>query len=438
MGDSNPIWPYVPTFAKLALALSLGLFVGLERERRGKEAGLRTFGFSAVLGSVGGLLGEPYSVLAIIFVILLALILNVHSMRTNQGTELTTAAALVLVVFAGLLTGMGHRFVPSALAVVTAALLAWKEPLAGFGKGLTETEVRSAILLAILAFVVYPALPEGPIDRWGLVDPRAAWMTVMLIAAIGFVNYVLLKMYGARGFELTGFLGGLVNSTVTVTELAQRDRESHGELGRIAHRGVVLATTAMIVRNAVILAILSPVAIISSILPFFLMIGVNVVSFLRSPSAGLDAPKLKLESPFAIKAAFRFGVIFLALQLGGTFAERLLGKGGFYLVSVVGGLVSSASAVASAAILCSRHQLSPEIAATGAVVASIASAIVNLPLVSRVSHDAQLTRRLAIPIGAVAVFGVLGIVVQRTLDVHFDLEVALSEVIRKALATPND
>ena len=89
---------------------------------------------------------------------------------------------------------------------------------------LTESELRSAILLAMLAFVAYPVLPPGSIDPWGLVEPRAAWITVLLIAGLGFTNYILLKLYGERGIEFTGFLGGLVNSTVTVTELTQRAR----------------------------------------------------------------------------------------------------------------------------------------------------------------------------------------------------------------------
>ncbi|MBV9581546.1 MAG: MgtC/SapB family protein, partial [Chloroflexi bacterium] len=38
--------------------MALGLFIGLERERRGKEAGVRTFGFAALMGGLGGLLGE--------------------------------------------------------------------------------------------------------------------------------------------------------------------------------------------------------------------------------------------------------------------------------------------------------------------------------------------------------------------------------------------
>jgi uncharacterized membrane protein (DUF4010 family) len=124
-------------------------------------------------------------------------------------------------------------------------------------------ELRAAILLAILAFVVYPRLPTTAIDPWGLVQPRAAWVAVILIAAIGFGNYVLLKAFGTKGVQITGFLGGLVNSTVPVTELAVRERESDGSLQDEAYRGVLLATCAMAVRNAVLLGIVATAALCS-------------------------------------------------------------------------------------------------------------------------------------------------------------------------------
>jgi uncharacterized membrane protein (DUF4010 family) len=135
-----------------------------------------------------------------------------------------------------------------------------------------------------------------------------------------------------------------------------------------------------------------------------------------------------------VKSAFKFGLIFLALQITGTIAGRLLGGTGFYLVSIVGGTVSSASAVASAAILCARHELTPQVAATGAVLASIASAAIHLPLVARVSNDPKLTRRLAIPIGGVVIAGLFGIALQRALGRHFQLEEAAPELLRRALA----
>ncbi len=108
---------------------------------------------------------------------------------------------------------------------------------------MSEAELRSAILLAILAFVLYPILPARSVDPWGLVAPRPAWVTVILIAALGFANYVLLKLYRARAVELPGFRGGLVNSTVTVAELATRARQAAGGLSGAVFRGVVLATT---------------------------------------------------------------------------------------------------------------------------------------------------------------------------------------------------
>ncbi|MDB5817901.1 MAG: magnesium transporter accessory protein, partial [Rhizobacter sp.] len=54
-------WPYVDILLRLALSLVLGLLIGLERERRGKEAGLRTFGFICLLGGLGGALGTQFA-----------------------------------------------------------------------------------------------------------------------------------------------------------------------------------------------------------------------------------------------------------------------------------------------------------------------------------------------------------------------------------------
>lgn len=424
-----PSWPYLPTLARIGLAIAIGLFIGIERERRQKEAGLRTFAFTAMLGAVGGMLGESFALLALALVGVLVIFLNVETIRTGEGAEITTSAALFVTGFAGLLAGLGHTFTPTALGIATAALLAWKEPLAGFSHGLTESELRSAILLAILAFVAYPVLPTGSIDPWGLIEPRPAWVTVLLIAGLGFANYVLLKLYGAQGIELTGFLGGLVNSTVTVTELTQRARAAGGRLSDVTYRGVVLATGAMLIRNAVILGLLAPAALLGSAVSLALMIGgaaFAVVTHGRSSTAGttLDGregltgqpahePLLPaLESPFSLTAALKFGIIFLVLQIGGTFAQRGLGHWGFYAVSVIGGIVSSASAVASAANLAAAGTLPPQVAGIGAVWASAASALVNLPLVARLAKDRVLTWKLTWVLGGIVVLGALGAIVQ--------------------------
>ena len=108
-------WPYLPTLARLGLALAIGLFIGIERERRHKEAGLRTFAFASALGAIGGLLGESYSLLALGLVGVLVVFLNVETIRTAEGAEITTSAALLVTAFTGVLAGLGHTFTPSAI-----------------------------------------------------------------------------------------------------------------------------------------------------------------------------------------------------------------------------------------------------------------------------------------------------------------------------------
>jgi uncharacterized membrane protein (DUF4010 family) len=409
----NADWPYLQILVRLALALALGLLIGIERERRAKEAGLRTFGFVCLLGALGGALGNPFALMTLALVGVLTVLLNLQTLRAGQGTELTTSAAMMVTCMAGILCGQGHTFSPSGVMVIATALLAWKERLAGFSAGLTESELRSALLLAILAIVIYPALPAGPIGPGGLIEPRAAWITVILISGIGFVNYILWKLYGARGTELSGLLGGLVNSNFTVIELASHVRDAPSGYILTAYRGIMLATTAMVARNATLLLILAPAALLRSIPAFALMLVTGAVLVLvsyrhRSEPAPQDAGGLKLELPFSLVRALRFGFVFLLLHVAGSLTQREFGAVGFYVVSVVGGLMSSASAVAAAATLASRGTIAPDVAGTGAVLASFTSLAFSLSFVLRAGRR-DLTSKLVGATLCIALAGLVGV-----------------------------
>ena len=406
-------WPYFDILVRLALALALGLLIGLERERRRKEAGLRTFGFICLLGAMGGAVGGSYGPVILVLVTVLAIILNVMSLRANQGAELTTSAAMLVTCMAGILCGMGHTIAPAAVMVLATALLAWKERLAGFSMGLTEGELRSSLLLAILAIVIYPALPRGSIGPWNLIEPRAAWVTVMLIAGIGFVNYILWKIYGTRGTEIAGFLGGLVNSNFTVIELSGRVRDGATHFVGTAYRGILLATTAMLLRNGTLLLILAPITLVHAFAPFALMLAVSAAMVLLSYQRRPDLPheeatNIKLELPFSMPVAIKYGFLFLLLHVLGSLMQRHFGDAGFYAVSLLGGFMSSASAVAAAAALASQGNLTPHVAGTGAVIASFTSIAFSLSFVLR-TRDGRLIGRLGVAMVLIAAAGLLGV-----------------------------
>lgn len=406
-------WPYNQILMRLALGLALGLLIGLERERRRKEAGLRTFGFIGLLGTMGGALGPAYGLAALALAGLLALILNWSSLRAGQGTELTTSAAMLVTAMAGVLCGQGHTLTPAAVMVIATALLAWKERLAGFSMGVSESEVRSALLLAILAIVIYPALPEGRVGPWQLIEPRAAWVTVILIAGIGFFNYVLWKLYGTRGTELSGFFGGLVNSNITVIELAARAHDVGAAFAGTAYRGILLATTAMLARNGTLLLLLAPATLAGAGVPMLLMLGCGAALVAASLArhrrgSGEAAADIRMELPFSLSQALKYGAIFLLLNVLGAITQRQFGDAGFYVVSVLGGVLSSASAVAAAATLAAQGGVDALTAGTGAVLASFTSMAFSLALVLR-ARNARLLRRLALSTAAIALAGVLGL-----------------------------
>src|ERR1700757_1386273 len=406
-------WAFLPTLVRLALALGTGAFVGLEREHRGK-AGARTFTFASLIGCLGGLLGNSYALLAITVIGLFVCFLNFREWKLHQSLLLTTSAALIIVGFCGVLCGKGHTFTPVATAVITAALLAWKQPITGFATGLSAIELRSAVFFAILSFIVYPVLPAHPVGPYGLIQPQETWATVLLIAALGFVNYVLWKIYGPRSIDITSFLGGLVNSTAAVAELSSRGREVGEGFVKLAYRGVVLATGAILLRNSLILAILAAQAFTYSLIPMLIMLATTTILLrfgagVATSTTSEPPPDLKLEQPFSLKVALKFGVVFLVLSVAGVLAQRSLGVFGFYAVSIAGGLLSSASSVAAAGTAAAHHQVSFRVAANGAVLASLTSVLINIPLVARGGGQPRLTKILARALLIVIAFGVFGV-----------------------------
>jgi uncharacterized membrane protein (DUF4010 family) len=94
------------------------------------------------------------------------------------------------------------------------------------------------------------------------------------------------------------------------------------------------------------------------------------------------------------------------IQVVSTLGERHLGKFGFLGISVLGGLVSSASTTAAAANMVAHGQLQAGLAGTGVVLASLASALVNLPIIQRRAKNPALFRSLATFTIALAILGI--------------------------------
>jgi uncharacterized membrane protein (DUF4010 family) len=394
---ANQPFPPMEMAIKAALALGLGMLVGLEREWSNKDIGVRTFAMTALLGLLGTLLGPQMLLISGFVVLILIVFANLRGLQVTGKLEATTSVALAIIFLLGVLIGQGHLFTPVAYSIVVAMLLALKLPLRAFAGGLSSQEMRSALLLALLGFVIWPLLPDRFIDGWQLIQPREDWITVVVIACLGFLNYVLLRVYGSKGIYLTAVLGGLVNSTATAAELVST--LSGLDLAELTVPVILLTSVSMFFRNLLILAIFAHKAIRTAAWPLISMaiIAGYWVYRDRHKAAGFERDvTLNLGSPVSLKKVSTFALLFLVLQVVATLGQRLIGSSGFLIVSVLGGLFSSASTTAAAANMAMHGKVTSVQAGIAVVLTSVASTLVNLPIVSRQPKARPAMRQLVL------------------------------------------
>jgi len=372
--------------ARVVAATALGLFVGLEREWSRKSAGVRTFALIAMLGAVFTVLsgtvpgGSLLVVAGAALVVLQGAALAVRGLLNDEdGLALTTSTSMLVAYGVGVLVAGDYYLAGVIVAVLSAVLLVFKRELHSLALGLDRSELRSVAEFAILAFVVLPLLPAGPVET-GLgveVDPRVVWAMVVFVAGIGIVNYVVVANYGGRGIAVTGFVGGLASSTAVVGTMVDHVRQDP-DASSYALAGVLLANAAMALRN---LAIVAPFALSTEFLlraaaPLgAVVVGGVVVAAVVADWSG--ETELDLESPFSMRNALGFGAVFLGVVVLTAVASAHLGGAGFVVAAALSGLVSSAGAAGSGALLYQRGAVSSEVAVAGILAATAVSIAVK-------------------------------------------------------------
>ena len=369
----------------LILAALLGLFLGLEREWSDIDAGMRTFSLTGLAGGVFTLVAretgiESALLLGGLFVLVQAASLSFAAFHTEESLHLTTSASLLVAYGVGALVVSEFVLAGVTVAVVSSLLLVLKRELHDFAGTLSRDELRSASEFAILAFVVFPLLPAGDITVQNVtLEPRIAWLMVVTVAGIGFVNYVVVRTYGGIGVVVTGFFGGLASSTAVVGSTLDHVRR-RPELESFAVAAVLLADAAMAVRNLVItLAFSFPSPLLAAVVPLgaFVVGAVAVALWTANREEVVD---LDLESPFSLRNALGFGAVFLLILAAGTVAQTAFGTAGLYASSFVSGLVSSAGATTTAVLLYRGGSVTGANAVVAVLLATTASVLVKTAL----------------------------------------------------------
>lgn len=395
-----------PDVMKIIFAFAVGILLGIEREWSQKPAGLRTFTIITTIATVMVIAEEPILLaLGGALVVIQGTVFAVRAMLEGSDNYLlTTSASMVLAYGIGILIGKGQYQVGVLVAIFTSLLLVLRRELHGFARNLSKDEIQSALEFGVLAFVVFPLLPNESFGPSGAINPRTVWMLVVAVSAIGFANYLIVQRYGAKGIAITSFFGGLVNSAAVIGEIVSRTR-SKAAFSGVAVGAILLANAAMAFRDMLIVIAFVPELAVNVGAPLITIIVVGIVLsyFMSDWDVNMD---IEFESPFNLRTALQFGALFLLVLLLSASVQAAYGTSAFLVSSFLSGMVSSGAVTTSVVVLASSGQLSPTAASGGIIAAVSGSILVKLGLV--ITMDRSIARPVTIATACLLAAGVVG------------------------------
>jgi uncharacterized membrane protein (DUF4010 family) len=377
--------------SRFAVALGIGLLIGLERGWRTREAepgsrtaGIRTFAMSSVLGAVigaaaqrfeaaagGVLLGLAFAAYAAVFATFS------RDENRHAGTFSATTAVAGMIAFSlGAYAVIGDLRVAAAVAVATTALLALRENLHGLVERITWPELRSALVLLAMTFIALPIVPDESIGPFGGVNPRQVWTIAIVLAGVSFLGYGAVKHFGvSRGVLLAAAAGGLVSSTAVTAANARRAAAGEGS-PRLLAAGVALATAISFARVVVIVAVINPTLLALTAPPLFAAAIVAAAYALisvywRAPDGG-EHQAVEFRNPFGFWSVVGFALLLGGVILIGRFLGETLGTTGAVIGAAAMGLADVD------AVTVSMARLAPQpLDAASAAYAILAAVISN-------------------------------------------------------------
>ncbi|KXF75315.1 hypothetical protein ATN84_18775 [Paramesorhizobium deserti] len=378
--------------AKLGLALAIGLLVGLERGWRERDApdhsrtaGIRTFGISGLLGGIfaalGGALGSTAVLIAgfLGFAVIFAWYKSREATR-DEDFSVTSVVAALCVFALGALAVASDVSAAAGGGAGLAAILASRELLHGLLRKLTWVELRSALTLAVMTAVILPLLPDRPIDPWGGLNPWQIWFFTVLVAAISFLGYIAVRVFGeTRGLLVSVLAGALVSSTAMTLALA---RTAKGHARPLPFSGAAcLAAMVSILRVSAIVAIIEPRVLATIAVPVLVASACFGLggAFMLMRGSDESISGATARNPFELGALLLFALLFAVVATASAALSGAFGTSGLLATTALSGAFDVDVAVLGALRLV-KQSVSAEVAGIAVLAALLTNGIVRLAL----------------------------------------------------------
>lgn len=389
-------------FIRFGVAMGIGFLIGLQREyafrdsKRKLVAGERTLALMGLLGALSAFSAEvlDYPVAFVGTLLLIGFVSAVSFIidAWRGVVGLTTEISMIIVMILGAMSYWGHLTLAVAIGIATAVLLSLKIETDRLVQALTREDIVSALKLAVISAIVLPVLPNQPIGPPPLdvFNPFKIWLIVVLISAINFLGYVLIKIIGTeQGIGLTGLLGGMVSSTSVTLSLTERSRRETWLAGSYS-LAIIVAWTVMFARVLIYAGILSrpllgKIWLPLSIAGFLGLVYTWMLTRKQQPSSD-DKEKMEFSNPLDLWAAIKFGLIYAVILVVARSAQLYFGNTGILVSSILAGLANVDAITLSLAELTNRSEIGLEIAGLAVVLATMANTVIKGSIVIFTGH----------------------------------------------------
>ncbi len=377
-------------FYRFAVALGIGLLVGIQRETAYDDpekrlfAGVRTFALISLAGYTAALVSTQVNS-ALPFAAVIAVLGGLMGLSyytdVNSGKPGLTTEVSVLIVFAiGAMCYWGDILLAAALGVSLTVLLSLKHEFRTFTLAITKEDVYATLTFAVISLVILPVLPNKtyglpPLD---ILNAHKIWLMVVFTSGISFLGYIMMKIIGVRrGITLTGLLGGLASSTAVTLSFSQRSRNNE-ELARPFSLAIIVAWTVMFLRVLVVVFALNRSLVQKLYMPIGMVaivaIGYCVFLFVKQDRGGTDDSQF--VNPFELGPALKFGAIFAVVLVVARAAQLSFGNVGVYISSFISGLVDvDAIAFTMVDLVTGSTQLDPAVGSRAIVIAALSNTL---------------------------------------------------------------
>ena len=369
--------PDLDLYSRLAVALAIGLMVGIERgwqaravEDHGRAAGLRTFALSGLMGGICGVLSSQLGV-QIVGIALLAFsgafgAFTWLEAKTKGNLSVTTLVAGMLTFLLGAMATVGDATVAVAAAVSMTVILALRNAVHGWLSRLTWDEIRAGLILMVMSFLLLPILPNRAIDPWGAVNLHEVWLLAIMMALISFAGYAAVRMFGdLLGIIVTAAAGGLASSTATTLTFARLGREQPGAVNLLVG-GILISGAVMALRVGVIASALNP----NLLGPLAATLGTSTATlgaiamlfvFGKGSRRADDAtPKLEIANPLVVGTSIKLSVFIIVVMLAAELVQQVWGNTGVLAVAALSGIADVDAITLSMARMDTTEQLAAE------------------------------------------------------------------------------